>query len=478
MENMTEDKLKRRYLKTYFRLAAIFTTLILVCGLVFQSLNSTAQTEEEQVKSTYTAKKAKINDSLAQTKNVLDQLKNSYTEAAQQKRTYQEEKKANEEDIDKNNQTLTDYKYAVAQLDEQIASKEKDIATRKDKVGIILKQLWQEKDSSTIEILLNSENFSEIITGLNQLNTLEDSLLENVKSLNAAKALLEDDRTQKLTVQKDLEDAQIILNANKQKLEALVAEYANNEAKYQDDIAKKEQEAKQGQDQLAQLQKEQENKLADIRKKREAEIARKAEEARLAALAANGGKPTAALSGTNPNASSLLKNNTGSTQYGSCNSMTMPGVFPVKFGELGAPSDGVLTQRYGSTTLSYSIYNCHNGFDLANSCGTPLVSTYDGIVYAADYAAGGYGNFVVIEHSFSGGKLYALYAHMKSKTPLPIGTRVSKGDIVGYMGSTGFSTGCHLHFTLIDGESLIYDRNRDGSSPVGLYYNPLEYLSL
>ena len=466
--------------KIIFLSVTVFSVLVILFSLVAQNIIVQAQNEEQQIKSTYTAKKDKINESIKDTKSALDVLKSSYSEVTLQKKTYQDEKKSNENEIDKNNQTLTDYKYAVAQLNDQIQTKEAEIQTRKSKIGIILKQIWQERESSTVEVLLNSESFSEIITGLNQLSNLEDSLLENVKSLNDAKTVLESDRTQKLSVQKDLEDAQILLNVNKQKLDALILEYANNQAKYESDIAKKEKEAKESQNQLAQIQKEQETKLNEIRRKREEELKRQAETERLAKLAklAASTSNADAVGSTNPNAKSVISQNSGSNIYGSCNSMTMPGTFPIKFGSLATPTDGVVTQKYGSTTLSFSIYSCHNGIDFANSCGTSLLADGDGIVFAVDYAAGGYGNFILLEHDFgSKGKLYSLYGHMKSKSPLPIGTRVLKGDTVGYMGSTGFSTGCHLHYTLIDGESLIYDRNRAGSSPVGLYYNPLDYVS-
>ncbi len=459
-------------------------TILVIGSTTFSSvshdLKAQAQSEEDKVKSTYSSKKDKINENLKNTKAILDDLKSSYGETTSQKRTYQDEKKSNENEIDKNNKNLTDYKYAVAQLDDQIETKQAEIETRKSKIGIILKQIWQEKEGSTIEILLNSESFSQIITGLNQLSNLEDSLLVNVKSLDQAKTLLEADRVQKVATQKDLEDAQTLLNANKQKLEALIQEYSNNEAKYASDILKKEQEAKESQNQLAGLQKEQEAKLAEIRKRREEELAKQAEIERLAkqTALANTAAPVTPTSATNPNAKNVVAQNTGTKQYGSCNSSTMPGSFPIKFGTLETPTSGAVTQRYGSTTLSNSIYDCHTGIDFANSCGTPLVAADDGIVYASDYAAGGYGNFIVLELNYgSKGTLYALYGHMKAKSSLAIGTRVSKGDLVGYMGNTGFSTGCHLHFTLIDGESMIYSRSRTGSSPVGLYYNPLEYLS-
>lgn len=83
----------------------------------------------------------------------------------------------------------------------------------------------------------------------------------------------------------------------------------------------------------------------------------------------------------------------------------------------------------------------HAGIDLAAPTGTPIYATADGTVSkAAPFSS--YGNFVSIEH---GGKLQTRYAHM-SRIAVASGARVKKGDIIGYVGSTGRSTGPHLHY--------------------------------
>ncbi len=83
----------------------------------------------------------------------------------------------------------------------------------------------------------------------------------------------------------------------------------------------------------------------------------------------------------------------------------------------------------------------HNGVDLAAPRGTPVYATADGVVEMARYF-GSYGNYVQIGH---GGDLETRYAHLSSYT-VRDGEEVRKGDLIGYVGSTGRSTGPHLHY--------------------------------
>jgi len=83
----------------------------------------------------------------------------------------------------------------------------------------------------------------------------------------------------------------------------------------------------------------------------------------------------------------------------------------------------------------------HQGVDLAAPSGTPVYATADGLVGMAQRYSS-YGNYVQIEH---GGELQTRYAHLTSYTVHP-GDMVQKGDLIGYVGSTGRSTGPHLHY--------------------------------
>ncbi|MCA0910020.1 M23 family metallopeptidase [Qipengyuania gaetbuli] len=92
----------------------------------------------------------------------------------------------------------------------------------------------------------------------------------------------------------------------------------------------------------------------------------------------------------------------------------------------------------------------HKGVDLAAPTGTPIYATADGVVSKAEKFSS-YGNFVSIEH---GARIQTRYAHM-SRIAVADGARVKKGDIIGYVGSTGRSTGPHLHYEVrIDGSAV------------------------
>ena len=91
----------------------------------------------------------------------------------------------------------------------------------------------------------------------------------------------------------------------------------------------------------------------------------------------------------------------------------------------------------------------HGGIDIASAgiYGKAIVAAADGVVVSAGWNSGGFGNWVVINHGNSGGNQFAtLYAHMCSAPVVSAGQSVKAGQTIGYVGSTGMSTGNHLHF--------------------------------
>ncbi len=122
-------------------------------------------------------------------------------------------------------------------------------------------------------------------------------------------------------------------------------------------------------------------------------------------------------------------------------------VAPTQIATVSVPSrmpldDATLTSSYGSRIhpVLGSRRN-HNGVDLAQPTGTPVYATADGFVSRADYW-GSYGNYIQIEH---GGEMETRYAHL-SGYAVAAGEQVRKGQLIGYVGSTGRSTGPHLHY--------------------------------
>ena len=103
------------------------------------------------------------------------------------------------------------------------------------------------------------------------------------------------------------------------------------------------------------------------------------------------------------------------------------------------PTNGVVTSPYG---LRWGGTDFHPGIDIANDLGTPIVATADGIVEYAGWNAGGYGNMVDINH---GNGIMTRYGHA-SQVVVSNGQYVKRGQLIAYMGSTGFSTGPHVHY--------------------------------
>jgi murein DD-endopeptidase MepM/ murein hydrolase activator NlpD len=93
----------------------------------------------------------------------------------------------------------------------------------------------------------------------------------------------------------------------------------------------------------------------------------------------------------------------------------------------------------------------HPGIDLAGPLGTPVYATADGVVDRSEWNNGGYGNLVEIDH---GQGIQTRYGHLSQRIAQP-GQRIHRGDLIGLMGSTGRSTGSHLHYEVrIDGRPV------------------------
>ena len=149
----------------------------------------------------------------------------------------------------------------------------------------------------------------------------------------------------------------------------------------------------------------------------------------------------------------------------------------------------IITQYFGDTAFAKSgAYNGkgHNGIDFGASPGTPILSSLSGTVAGTgntDLVAGcySYGKWVLINHDNG---LSTLYAHL-SLIKAEKGQRVSTGDIIGYSGNTGYTTGPHLHFGVYatQGVKIVQYTNsvncKNAVIPVAdlrAYLNPIQYL--
>ncbi len=205
--------------------------------------------------------------------------------------------------------------------------------------------------------------------------------------------------------------------------------------------------------------------LAAERQQIDAEIAELARQARKAR--AQAAREAAAAKPSGEKASSTGSSSGGSSRSGSSSSGSSSGGGSSGGGSSASSglrypvADPYVTSPYGMRVHPVTgIYKLHDGTDFRAYCGTPIRAAASGRVLWARYRSG-YGNQVAIDHGVIGGDaLMTSYSHL-SRYSASWGEHVSAGEIIGYSGSTGYSTGCHLHF-------MVYDD--------GIRTNPMQYL--
>lgn len=128
---------------------------------------------------------------------------------------------------------------------------------------------------------------------------------------------------------------------------------------------------------------------------------------------------------------------------------------PTAGGTLLYPVNGYVTSPYGMRLHPvYKRWSLHDGTDFGAACGTPVRAAAGGTVVGLYYDSA-YGKRVILDHGWvSGGGLGTTYNHLSGFSTY-VGDRVRRGEVIGYVGSTGYSTGCHLHFMVFrDGATV------------------------
>jgi murein DD-endopeptidase MepM/ murein hydrolase activator NlpD len=312
----------------------------------------------------------------------------------------------------------------------------KEIDIKDDAIAQILRQVQQKDRDGMLEVLLTTGTLADSVLEFQGLRDLEDNLTISVTQLTELQGLLKN--TVEVTNLKkgELEDEHVSLKSREEILsdqqaekDALLKETQNQENIYEQKLAELEAIRVEVADEIDKIEEE-------LRKK------------------------------VNPS--------------------SLP---TARKGVLEVPVIGTLTQGYGNTSFARYTYKSqwHNGIDIGAPVGTPIIAAEDGtVVFTANqdavltngkaYCRGGaYGKVIVIKHT---NNLATLYGHM-SLILVSNGDTVERGDLIGYVGKTGWSTGPHIHFSVFDAATFILNQSRVcGPMPVGGDLNPLSYLSI
>lgn len=138
----------------------------------------------------------------------------------------------------------------------------------------------------------------------------------------------------------------------------------------------------------------------------------------------------------------------GSVSLAESDTVAWPVLYPDRisspFGPRDAPCSGCSTD--------------HDGVDLISGDGTPVMSVADGVVISSTDSGGGLGVMIEVEHNIGGEVITSLYAHMQFGSRLvDVGDRVTAGQPIGAIGSTGQSTGPHLHLEMYGADGVRFD---------------------
>lgn len=354
------------------------------------------------------ALKDKLEDQAAEKEKLQDELDSIDSEKA----TVKEQIEAldaqinnTEEQIGLQNELIDSLEEMIAQKEVELADAQKKEEEQYEKFKTRVRVMYEQGETSYLEVLLSADDLSDFLSKyeiVSQIAEYDKNLFEELK------ALKEDIAEKKAELEENREEAQ---DARKE-LEATKSELDSQMENRSQAMKQLESAAEDVKASFAEIEAEEDAinaQIDQIVKEMEAEAERKRQE-----QAAQGGSGSIS---------------TGTTQVGNYTYPLPSGYRTVssKFGYRNHPVTGV--------------YKLHTGVDISAPNGTAIYAAQPGTVIIAGYSSA-WGNYVVINH---GGGITTLYAHM-SKILTTKGATVSAGEQIGRVGSTGYSTGNHLHF--------------------------------
>lgn len=322
------------------------------------------------------------------------------------------------DELEKLGEQITKKEAAITQTQQELEQAKRVEAEQYASMKLRIKYMYERGETSFLDQILQSEDIVQMLNRAEYIQQIAeydrkqlDDFEANRKQIEAFEVQLQEEHETLLGLQEETEAKQqsvkTLLNKKSQEpknFESQISQAENQVSAYEKDI------------------KAQEDKV----KKLEAEIKRKEEEARKAAEAAGKQYKTTSL---------------GNIKF------TWP-----------CPSSGRVTSTFGSRERpTAGASTNHKGIDIGASTGSAIVAAASGTVVISTYSYSA-GNYIMLNH---GGGVYTVYMHC-SKLLVSEGAQVKQGQTIAKVGSTGYSTGPHLHFGIRSG---------------GAYVNPLKYVS-
>ena len=339
-------------------------------------------------------------------------------------------------EVENVNEQIHAYNLLIAEKQVELDELRVEQADMMNRYRVRMRAMQEQGTVSMWEVLLQAKSFADMLNCrvmVEEIARADQRMMDNVRAMAAevleAKNELAQEKVKIELKKAELADSEAQLAVKRAESDRLLAELNANKQQLIEECEKYEQQEADLSDQIAELEAERTELLYQIwleeQKKKEEEE----------------NKNNQSSGGNNNNGSTSAPPASGEVFY-----------FPMQYCTM-------LTSAYGYRVHPITgNYSFHNGVDLAAAQGTPIYATKSGTVTTATYNYA-YGYYVVVNHldGFS-----SLSGHMTHYT-VSEGEYVQRGEIIGYVGSTGYSTGPHLHFTMYYNGSTV---------------NPMSYIRL
>lgn len=411
------------------RVLRLFAAVL--CAVTLAASNpvlAVTQADINALKKTATQLDSKRNDLT----NKIDELKDDKTQALKRKELLDERISNTQSQISNIEAQIVQYNQLIKEKEAELADAEAREAAQYELFCERVRAMEEKGDISYWSVLFRAESFTDLLSRLDYINEIMDAdqrVIDDLKALQVEiaerKTDLEASRADSQAAKADLVNKKSELNKQRQEAIELVNEINSDQAAYQSTLDAVDAEEEAIQKRIVELS----------RKLAEEEAARRAEEARRAAEAARAAGQSA-----------------GGSQQTTATPATKGGyIWPVPSRKITSTMGRRNTGIKGASTN-------HKGVDIGGVGYTTQVRAAKAGTVIVSQRSSSYGNYVVVSH---GSGNTTLYAHMSSRK-VSVGQYVNQGDVLGITGSTGISSGAHLHFEITENGSRV---------------NPLNYLA-
>ena len=403
----------RRNRKAHSLLALLLAGALTV-GMVPMSVRAASSSEIQKEIDALEEQNAAIQRELDAIQSQYDENYSNMASTVEQKAAIDQEMTLLSNKIATTNEQIAAYSQMIADTQDQLEKAQEELRDLSEQHRERIRVMEEKGNLTYWEVIFEANSFMDLLDRLNMVEEINEADRKRIEEMRIASDLVTATQLTLESEKQTLEESRVQLAADEEALEEKRAE--------SDELLRElEKQSEEYERLMAESEILQDELMLEIAAK-EKELAAAKYDEYLAKLA---------LQGENPPSDATW-------------------VTPVSGYTITSPFGMRVHPILGTSRM-------HNGIDMACAQGTPIYATRAGTVTVASYQAGGAGNYVSINHLDG---FASIYMHMTNYV-VSAGQSVSQGQLIGYVGSTGLSTGPHLHF---------------GISYAGTYVNPLAYI--